>query len=299
MNSDYPQEPGIYEGIAFAEYCAWPFVNNSSLSAALKSGAHYKSYVEQQQHRNEKRDSMALMMGRFLHAGCFEPHTLLMNYVVQPATLYDFVTTVNGDEPANPANTKEGRKRLSEWKQTVDGKEVVTQEDLDTLAGVLQSINTNRVARDCVSHAGPAEVSIVWDDRLTGVRCKARIDKWDPRRNLIADLKSTQDACDFNKSIGRYSYHRQAAFYQDGIEAVTQQAHQCWFVPVEKVPPYVCRAAQIHEDSVDAGREQYQQALRTAASLAKGNATSTFPRGVTFDFKINALSKEASLLRKC
>jgi len=130
----------------------------------------------------------------------------------------------------------------------------------------------NPAACKYLAHPGPAEASIIWDEPTTGIRCKARFDKWDPQRRVIADIKTTADVADFERSIGRYAYHQQAAFYCDAAQFITGESHRFAIVAVEKTPPYAVRAALMDDESVAAGRRQYFRALHTLQECWEADA---------------------------
>jgi hypothetical protein len=65
---------------------------------------------------------------------------------------------------------------------------------------------------------------MVWTDRATGVKCRARVDRWTTfmKQPCLMDLKTTRDVGErkFQKSLTDYSYATQAAFYLMGAETL-------------------------------------------------------------------------------
>lgn len=100
---------------------------------------------------------------------------------------------------------------------------------------------------------GQAEVTLVWDDPDTGIRCRARVDwlrnarpGW---RLVLPDLKTTTDASPdaIAKSIARFNYHQQDDWYRTAVRACGLAPNDVAFVLLfqEKTPPYVITPVQI------------------------------------------------------
>jgi exodeoxyribonuclease VIII len=243
-----PDKPGIYENVPFDEYAAWPFVNNSSLSALRRSPAHYKAS------QSTEWDTDALRFGRFLHDS-LDPSVVAKHYAFEPDL------TVGIDAKV-PRATNEYRRRRAEFEKLVDGKEIVSQQWFEATQRMLQQLNRNDLARQWITQPGPAEASIVWEEPQTGMLCKARMDKWCRELGVIADVKTAGDLFDFNRSIGRYRYHRQAAFYVDAVRCVAGERCDFGFIAVEKSEPYSVLAATLDDDSVVEGRIEYRRLLK-------------------------------------
>jgi len=252
-------EPGIYHGVSFQEYCQWNAVNNSSLGPALKSGQHY---VHAQ--ANPRADTPAFAFGRLAHEGRLEPAAVLDRFVVMPDLTAGI--TVNGKPAAKPKATAEYKQRVQDWHTENEGKHIIEHDEWERTKGVLNALWNNQRAREWFTSPGQAEVSIVWIDATTGLRCKARIDKV-VHNQLLADMKTSRDADRFETSIVDYGYDRQAAFYLDGWHAVTGHRAQFAFAAVESEAPHGVRAAPAGPAVIVAGRRKYQEALRVVAAV--------------------------------
>jgi hypothetical protein len=260
--ADNTPPPGIYEGVDFAEYASWRAVNNSSLGPALISAAHYKAAKEQ-----TREETDALAFGSLVHAAKLDPKELLNRYVVMP----DFTEQLT-KEYKNPRASKEYKEKVAAWKEQNTGKTVVTQQQYDEMVPICVAIDQSQLARELLGHDGPAEVSILWQDPRTGLMCKGRIDKLDHKTKRFADLKTAQSVSDFSRTIAQRGYHRQGAFYADGLRILLGDTYEPWLIPVEKTPPHTVMPAPLHHDALVAGRHQYRTALqRIATSKQTGN----------------------------
>ena len=114
MTANCP-EPGIYADTPDEVYFGWDAVNNSSLSPALRSMAHYRAALE-----TKRPPTAAMEFGRFVHTVVLEPELLAARYVVTP----DLVAELEG-EYKNPKATKEYREKLAAFHELHTDKEVI------------------------------------------------------------------------------------------------------------------------------------------------------------------------------
>jgi hypothetical protein len=117
--------------------------------------------------------------------------------------------------------------------------------------------------------AGRAEVSLFWEDRVTAVRRRARLD-WlrtpeTGRRLIVPDYKTTVDASPrgIEKSVGNLNYHQQAAWYLDAVHAcgLAPDGAAFIFVLQEKTAPYVVTVAELTPDALRKGAARNRAAL--------------------------------------
>jgi hypothetical protein len=95
-------------------------------------------------------------------------------------------------------------------------------------------------------HAGSAEQTVVWQDDMTGVWCRARYD-WLPtphagRRMVLVDYKTAASAEleALQKAMHQHGYHQQASWYLDGARAVFGANDPGFvFIAQEKTAPYL------------------------------------------------------------
>lgn len=119
---------------------------------------------------------------------------------------------------------------------------------------------------------GKPEQSLFWHDADTGVDCRARLD-WLPDldrrgRLIVPDYKTAVegDPESIGRSLDKYGYARQAAWYLDGIAALSLARHAAFvFVVQEKTEPYLVTVAEIDAQSLEAGRFYNRQARQIFA----------------------------------
>ncbi len=262
---EVPSEPGIYEGLSFETYLQIDAVNNSSLKPLERSPAHYKIALAQESNTDAQR------FGQFLHDSTLDPETVGKYYAVEPDLTQPPILRKDGTEYDSPRSTKEYKKRKEQFLVLAGEKRIVSHQWYQSTQIMLQRLHRNERARTWLTAKGPAEVTVVFDEPTTGIRCKARLDKWCPDLGIIADLKTTADICDFNWSVGKFGYHRQAAFYIDAVQSATGEPHRFGFVAIEKGQPFCVRSALLCESSVNAGRDEYRSSLQKLAECRERN----------------------------
>lgn len=104
------------------------------------------------------------------------------------------------------------------------------------------------------------EVSHIWTDDITGLKCKAKFDLVVSKDNLI-DFKTTSASSkeEFEIQLQQYDYDRQTAFYLDGFGGL------CFMVVgIQKYPPFKIFHKVYHSESdfVKSGRKKYRFLLQ-------------------------------------
>jgi hypothetical protein len=122
---------------------------------------------------------------------------------------------------------------------------------------------------------GDAEQTLIWQDGITGVWRRARLDflpENTPGRMVIADYKTTKSAHPdaIRRSVAQYGYHQQHAWYVDGVRALgLASSASMLFVFQEKTAPYLVTVAEVDAPAVRVGRDRNQRALEIYRDCVK------------------------------
>jgi len=258
-------KPGIYVARELsneAYHADTSAISKSGLDLIHRSPAHYYAAKLDPDRPAEKKDTPALRFGRAFHTLVLEPDLFFQEYAVLPEKV--------------DRRTKAGKEAWAEFEAELGGREALTAEDGQRLGAMAAAVRAHPAAKLLLSD-GVAEQSAVWDDFMTGARCKCRMDWWRGRRGrgpqrIAVDLKTTLNASRFafRKSVVDYRYHVQAAFYSDGWKAVTDDEVRAFLlIAVEKDPPYGVAVYQLDEELVEAGRRAYMADLALYASCVE------------------------------
>lgn len=160
----------------------------------------------------------------------------------------------------------------AEWEKVNEHRTILNPEQWKTIHAMRDALMAHPAANALLTGVpGEAEKSVYWIDATTGVLCRCRPDWWRDD-NLIVDLKTTEDASPegFARSIAKFRYDVQDAFYTDGVQQATGKRPKAFvFIAVEKKPPYGVGVYVLDAETKDLGRAQYQHDLRVYAECVR------------------------------
>ncbi len=201
---------------------------------------------------NDEETSDARMIGILTHVLALEPHLFDVDFAVAPKC---------------DRRTTQGKADYAAFQELAAGKTVVDVGLLIPARGCVLALQANESSSMLLGMEGAFEQSVFWRDEETGVMCKARFDKTCPSINVVADIKTTGDASPegFVKQIANLKYYRQAAWYQDGYEAMYGERPSIVLLAVETKPPFEVGCHEIDEEWLELGRSQNREDLRGIA----------------------------------
>lgn len=177
-----------------------------------------------------------------------------------------------------------GEAKAAKEEAEAAGKLPVKRRDYEVAQAIVSVIRSHPLARHQFT-GGQAEQSLFWTDEETGVQLRARPDylKLNRRRPLVVDLKTSSSAepGEFGRSIDKYGYARQAAWYLDGVRALGLADNpEFLFVVVEKSPPYIVTVGHLDAVSLEAGRFYNRKAIRKYAECVANNHWPGYEEGL-------------------
>ena len=259
---------GIYYDMPAEEYFAMPFVSRSSLTPLCRglTPAHYKGRLEKPMVATK-----AMTFGTRAHSAVLEPdkkdefEPLPKDIKRRAGAAYELLCAENPGVTFLPAG---------EWSEMKDGISSATR--------VAENVNAHAEAKAILGRLPYREVSFVWTDPATGIRCKARSDMAGDSPCEMADLKTTGKTDPYIAVRAAYDHglDAQVAFYGDGwsiLHGIDPVANPCSFsfIFVESTWPHlvsVCDGLAAYDEASETthprgylmhGREAYQTALQT------------------------------------
>lgn len=223
------------------EYHKREEISNSGLNTFIdETPAHFKYNRE-----NPKEPTPALVTGTLVHTAILEPDRFLDTSVAMPKC--DRRSTAGKD---------------FHEKFMIDnaGKNIMDPKAYEQVFGMIGSVMAHPTAK-ALLQKNHNELSFFGELSSVKARCRPDILR---DGKILADLKTTEDASfrGFQKSLGDYKHHRQAAFYCDLVTQVTGEKYDTFsFIAVEKTPPYAVQVFVLDEASIEKGREEYQMGL--------------------------------------
>lgn len=238
------------------EYDVLPAVNASLLKACDRSMSHGKAYMD-----GNRKDSPSMAFGRAYHLFILEPDAFAKTYTVLPKM----------------------RRAGKAWDEAVesaggDPDRIIFADDVAEFEAMRAAILAESRRRRLTTERGLYEVSVVWTDEEAELLCKARMDKVIESLSVAVDLKTTTDARPhaFFRDAATYGYDLQAAFYMDGLHAVTGTEYDFAFLAQESDAPYASRlfTATWGGDMHQIGRAKYRPLLQ---SVKRAKETNVWP----------------------
>ena len=165
-----------------------------------------------------------------------------------------------------PRLTGAPRLEYAEFLQINADKTVCTQDDWDTAMAMRQAVWSHPASKSLLKRKGKTEQSLTWHHPV-GVDCKGRIDLLldgkGRQKPMIVDLKTTLDASPegFARSVAKYGYHVQAAFYKDGMKHGENRNCAFAIIAVEKAEPYAVGVYVLDDTAISQGRKDYEKVL--------------------------------------
>lgn len=256
--------PGLYSGIPAETYHAWDAASNSILSVLSRSPAHALCEM-----LTPREATPATTRGDALHLAVLEPHLLAERYVVLGRCAGTVKSGPNaGEYCRNDATRIIGGAHycgVHGKGPSEDPRTVLTAADWADCEGMRDAVRRHPAAADLLDAATERELSVVFYWPGTTVLCKARIDIPAFAAAVIGDVKSTTDASadGFARTVWKYGYHRQAAFYQAAARALDLEVSHSVFVAVESMAPYGVGVYRVEDEAVVASRHQLEKLIAT------------------------------------
>lgn len=244
---------GFKKNLRYGEYSSFDGVRYGTLIAmdeCPKLARHRELMPE-----HEPTD--ALILGQAMHYRILQPEYYLSAVAVAPE--------IN-------RRTNAGKAEWEEFQQANADKVILKPDQAETVEAMGQEVWKLKTVDKLLSGA-ECEVSLLWEDKDTGVRCKGRPDAYREDLGCVIDLKTTRGAGRYNfmKSIAQYGYHRQAAWYMEGLKALGKKAEIFVFIAVEKEAPYLCAVYQLKQSAIDIGMTKNRESLRKYQACSQAN----------------------------
>lgn len=248
------------------EYFASPALSKSRIDLLLECPARYKADIDGDV---EEIDSAALSFGTLTHLLTLQPEAFDSEYAVTDLSLA----------------TKEGKafKKLAESR----GLEVIKGKDLEKALYMADAVRSHWQCSVLFDNRHTAEEPIYWE--YNGVRCKAKPDivtELPDGRRIIGDLKTTDSAnpdhC--RKSIMKWGYYRQAAWYLSGMEAIGKPCDAFVIMFVEKARPHLVTCFDVADKALIKGMSECDKAIERLKECLKSGVWPCYTKDIlTFD----------------
>ena len=213
------------------------YISNSMLNNISVSPEHFMFKMD-----NPQPSTPAMKLGSAIHMNVLQPEEFNKNYAVSPK--FDRRTKIGKEDYKNFVNNN-----LS--------KTVISESDFEIIEQITMKLMKDKMVKSLLQQGEPEKI-IQWHNEHYDVNCKGMLDYHREGADMIIDLKTTQDASynGFMRSVKKYKYHKQAAFYLDAVKA-----QRFFIIAVEKSPPFAINIFELSENMLDEGRDMYNHEL--------------------------------------
>jgi exodeoxyribonuclease VIII len=252
--------PGIYTGIASADYHRSPAIGSTTLKAIHGSSPKHARHKLD----NPAEPSEEMIIGSLAHCLLFTPRDYPNEYIV---ALKCAASTKDGKPCRNDGRTFDG-----EWycglhdkgkTHYAGGRQMVTTEQVDRAESIYEAVKAHPVASQLLDHATDRELSILWTDDETGVLCKCRLDVACRGLGIFPDLKTCASAkpSKFQRQAFDLGYHIQLAHYRRGAMVAGVAVDLPNIIAVENTPPHDVVVFEPSDEFMEAGIRDWRAAM--------------------------------------
>ncbi|WGM03909.1 PD-(D/E)XK nuclease-like domain-containing protein [Arsenophonus nasoniae] len=256
-----PTESLIVRHLANSTYHAANGYSSTQIRLVQKSGLGALDWYKKAPIQGEK--TRALLIGDAVHTAILEPELFPLRYVSAPEL---------------DLRTKDGKKILSDFekKNLTLARLVLKKEEFEAIQLMRDSALAYPLVAELLENGEP-ELSIFYRTEK-GTLLKIRPDWLGLYSGVpfILDVKTTDDVHDFGKSVDKFGYHLQAAFYRIIAQKVFNLDIDFLFCAIGKRPEcgrYPVQLGMLDEEDSEEGEIQVNGVIN---ALEKGGETQAF-----------------------
>ena len=303
--------PGLYkcsmDHYHSQDICPGPSVSSTGLrTAALKSPhAFWKTWDGNPDRYPKKDDNPSLTLGKAAHA------LILGDEVFDETFVY-----VPKDAPQRPTAAQIAAfERKGEWSENAapraefwtefdkraKGRLLLKQEQVEHIQYMAESLNSSPMAVEVLT-SDMIEISMIWQDPISGIWLKSRPDCLPTNGFDFSDLKTfSPRGSDLilaaQRSVTDYGYALQMAMAIMGTEEVmAQSAERCALIFIQSSPPYEVIVIELDSESLYWAKVLLRDGLN---KVAHGLKTGDWPFGaqeiVTYGYPPSMLHRFGEL----
>lgn len=240
----------VYRGLTYEGYAEMEGVRSSDLKRLRESPLHYRY--------GKDDDTTSRGTLRAIHCLVLEPDTY-------PRCFATFDGTRRG-------------KAYDDFTRDNEGKTILNAREAEEAANVAAAILRHAIAAELLAKATDRELTLTWNDPLTGLPCKARLDAWAPSIRTALDIKTygTTDPRVVGRRVYQLGAHIQGAHYVEGARhALGQEDIDYLLIVAENKAPFDVGVFRLEPDhALSAGRMERDAMLGV---LAECVATDRWP----------------------
>lgn len=238
------REIGLYADVPFLTYQLDTGLNFSDLKQIDESPEHF--HLSRMFRQDISSDEMRF--GRAYHHHLLEHKTFPSHYLITPKV----------------------RKAGENWDKlklqaAAENREILFEEDFEIIQTMRKKLASHALVPGLIA-GSKKELSIFWQEHHgegNVERCKARIDCYNEKVNVLADFKTVESAHprDFIKTLFSYKYDCQLAWYMKALRAVGIKPDSALIVAQSKKRPYSVMVYELDADTLAVAERENAERL--------------------------------------
>ena len=230
----------------------------------FKRSAHYYRFRQ----NSERVASKAMTNGTAFHTAVLEPDEFDRLYVIAGQCV---ARKKSGERCTNPGTRiyrdkafcgVRGHHPKPDFIEEEGGPEIVEKADRDAMGIARDNLHKHKHIMQYSKGVGASEVTGIWVDEPSGVRCKIRLDRELERVSHHVDLKYTAsaDVRAFKRQTWSMGWMHRSAFYRRGMKALGREATASIIIASESEPAHDCNLFILDEAQIGVigqGIDQY------------------------------------------
>jgi exodeoxyribonuclease VIII len=162
-------------------------------------------------------------------------------------------------QPPCDRRTNAGKAIYEDFLKKVEGKTIITEEELQNAKNLQEVVFENEIAMDFLSRVHTTQKRIDWQHKKTGLNFKGFLDG--EGDNFYLELKSAANADPevFVKDAFKFNYHLQGGMYVEGGSFQRFPLPDLIYIVVEPNPPYGIAVIEAPEEYIRLGMQEYNK----------------------------------------
>lgn len=168
----------------------------------------------------------------------------------------------------------------SQWESENEGKYIIPEtgkESFETIQAMLESCYRDEMVQRLIKNT-EYQLSLFWDDPVTGLRLKTRPDICQRKKNIVVNVKTALDGSPaaFSKDLAKHDYPIQACIEILGClnTGLMEQVDNYFWLVVEKLPPYNATIYEFAKGDIDLIMDEVMEIF---ARLKRAETQNLFP----------------------
>lgn len=217
--------------------------------------------------QEERKASKSMDIGHAVHALVLEGRKMFdKRFLYLPETAPSRPTEYQRNAKKPSIETVTAIQWWDLFEKNCKGRLVLSNTEKEVIEGANQAIfDYPCVVKRGMFKEGMKEVTIIYTDYQTGIRCKSRLDCLNG--DTIDDLKTTKDASSFGfrREIRKYGYRLQCGAYSIAAQSVGITINTVRLCAVQTTSPFPVITGEFSEEAIERGQLDYMKALNIEA----------------------------------